>query len=748
MKTKNLLTSILKSCLALFITGNAVAQCSAAFTSVGNYTNNCNTFQFTNTSTVTPGSVYKWEFGDGATTSMGAPVNVYHTYTANGVYTATLSVYTTTTSSVACSTVSNTLSVNCGTLSCQSSFASIGSGTFTCNQQVFNNMSTPGLYYHWIFGDGYSTYTSSPYGIMHTYATANNTYTATLEVYPTSTSTAACSVSSQTVSVNCGTMTPCIADFTAAGNYTSNCNTFEFINTSSSPGPGSYYKWQFGDGATQVTASNGNVYHTYNVNGVYTPTLSVYSSTASSIPCSTVSNTLSVNCGTTCPASFSYTSSSHTANFNITSGSGMIYVWSFGDASGMGPTTNTTANHYYNNYGNYVVTLNVYSPSNTVTPCGSSSQSITISAGTVCQAAYTYTNGNCWGVTLVNNSTGTGNNYFWDFGDGTTSTTSSLYFTHQYTANGSYVIKLDVYSPSNTVTPCSSTQNTFAINCASLTCQAAYSYTSNANCNGAFFVNNSTGAGNTYFWDFGDGTTNITTSSAWFAHYFPANGSYVVKLDVYSPSNTVTPCSSIQHTLSINCATLACQANSQFTLFADTANAGNYFAYNSSTGNGTLSYLWNFGDGNTSTQQYPFHQYAVPGQYVVCLQVTSTTGTVSCSDTYCDSSSVHRMAAGFQMSSISVIPQTVTGIKQNELVKSLAAYPNPFNDELAIEVELNSNTSNISYEVYDALGKVVLKNKITDSKTILNTSALNNGFYFLSVKDENGNTLRSLKIVK
>ncbi len=481
MKTKNLLTSILKSCLALFITGNAVAQCSASFTAVGNYTNNCNTFEFTNTSIAAPGAIYKWEFGDGATQSMGAPVNVYHAYTTNGVYSATLSVFTTTTSMLPCSTISNTISVNCG-------------GPFVCQ------------------------------------------------------------------------------------------------------------------------------------------------------------------------ASFTQYSTSHTAYFTAAnSGGGALYRWSFGDGAGTGLLSSTTTNHYYTNGGSYTASLYVYAPTNTTTPCDSSSQTVTINTSTVCQAAYSHTNSNCASVILVNNSTGAGSNYFWDFGDGNTS---------------------------------------------------------------------------------------FTNSTAAFTHVYTANGSYVVKLDVFSSSNTVTPCSSVQHTIAISCPSLACQANSQFTLFADTANVGNYFAYNNSTGTGTLSYVWSFGDGTSSTQQYPFHQYAVPGQYVVCLQVTSTSGFLTCSDTYCDSSSVHRMAAGFQMSSITVIPQSVTGIKQNELIKSLATYPNPFNDELTIELELNASTLNISYEVYDALGKVVMKNKITDSKTRLNTSNLNNGFYFLSVKDENGNTLRSIKIVK
>jgi PKD repeat protein len=59
----------------------------------------------------------------------------------------------------------------------------------------------------------------------------------------------------------------------------------------------------------------------------------------------------------------------------------------------------------------------------------------------------------------------------------------------------------------------------------------------------------------------------------------------------------------------------------------------------SSTGtidpDGTIaSYLWNFGDGATSTSANPQHTYTSPGQYVVTLTVTdnqgvTSTGTVS-----------------------------------------------------------------------------------------------------------------------
>lgn len=53
---------------------------------------------------------------------------------------------------------------------------------------------------------------------------------------------------------------------------------------------------------------------------------------------------------------------------------------------------------------------------------------------------------------------------------------------------------------------------------------------------------------------------------------------------------------------------------------------------NLSSGNGSLSYSWDFGDGNTSTAMDPVHTYAAPGTYYVCLTVINTLpdGTVCC----------------------------------------------------------------------------------------------------------------------
>ncbi|HSY77423.1 MAG TPA: gliding motility-associated C-terminal domain-containing protein, partial [Bacteroidia bacterium] len=69
--------------------------------------------------------------------------------------------------------------------------------------------------------------------------------------------------------------------------------------------------------------------------------------------------------------------------------------------------------------------------------------------------------------------------------------------------------------------------------------------------------------------------------------------------------------------------------------FVDNPNSiwgGQYVSFvNSSTG--ASSYYWNFGDGNSSTDQYPYYQYNIPGTYVVYLVASNRFG---CSDSLSD----------------------------------------------------------------------------------------------------------------
>src|SRR5437763_557519 len=50
------------------------------------------------------------------------------------------------------------------------------------------------------------------------------------------------------------------------------------------------------------------------------------------------------------------------------------------------------------------------------------------------------------------------------------------------------------------------------------------------------------------------------------------------------------------------------------------------------------TFLWNIGDGNTSTSAVIKHTYTVQGKYYVCLTVTDS--LAACTDTHCDSVTV------------------------------------------------------------------------------------------------------------
>jgi hypothetical protein len=402
--------------------------------------------------------------------------------------------------------------------------------------------------------------------------------------------------------------------------------------------------------------------------------------------------------------------------------------------------------------GTYSVCLNYIDSLN---GCWSSlCTSVTINNMTAptCNAAFTaYTDSNC--VThFVNSTTGTNTTYQWyDMSNGF-NLLSTLANPTNTLPNGTYLIGL--YSYSNGAF-CDSVTQVVTVNCTggstNTPCQASfYSYT-DSSCV-THFVNTSTGTNLTSSWTINNicyppSSSNLSLSLG--------TGSYPVLLQTYS--NGVL-CDSSYQTVNVNCAggstttPTGCQANAQFYVFADSTNTGNYFAYNMSSGSGNVSYMWNFGDGSTSTQQYPFHQYATPGNYVICLTVTATYstvlgGTTTCSDTYCDSSSVQRMAAGFLMNQINVIPQSTTGIKQAHILTGLNAYPNPMADELTIEVATTNDTK-LTYVLVDALGRLVLKGNLNNSKTTISTSDLENGFYSLSITNEKGSSLKTIKLVK
>ncbi len=114
---------------------------------------------------------------------------------------------------------------------------------------------------------------------------------------------------------------------------------------------------------------------------------------------------------------------------------------------------------------------------------------------------------------------------------------------------------------------------------------------------------------------------------------------------------------------------LECSAS--FDIFPDTSNSSNIWAYNTSYG-GFISHFWDFGDGGTSTQQFPTYLYTTPGQYNLCLTVDDTSG---CQSTFCDTIDVVvKKVSGTTLNVLD--PNSSSSV--NELgFEEFELYPNP-----------------------------------------------------------------------
>jgi hypothetical protein len=176
-----------------------------------------------------------------------------------------------------------------------------------------------------------------------------------------------------------------------------------------------------------------------------------------------------------------------------------------------------------------------------------------------------------------------------------------------------------------------------------------------------------------------------------------------------------------------------------FSIYPDSTHPGVYYGFNQSQGS-SLSYLWHFGDGDSSTLRYPSHTYSTPGQYYVCLTIDDGAG---CVNTYCDSSYLVFKMEGGLMSQLNILdPDAPSAIGKVSKDFSLSVYPNPASDRLFIET--NDEIPHRVY-IYSTLGLLVKLTILLPGRSI-DISALTTGAYIAEVK--RGNTLHRVRWLK
>ena len=168
----------------------------------------------------------------------------------------------------------------------------------------------------------------------------------------------------------------------------------------------------------------------------------------------------------------------------------------------------------------------------------------------------------------------------------------------------------------------------------------------------------------------------------------------------------------------------------------------------SSGGSGNFQFLWNFGDGTTSTDAFPTHTYDGNGPYVLCLTIADNN---NCTDTHCDTVSINGDGIyegmvvhhedrndGF---TVNVQNPNANAVQDIVSDNSIAVWPNPATDELNVAL-VNGMKGTVTVMITDLDGRTVKTERMSlaggRSQLRIATSGLNAGMYLLRILPAEG----------
>jgi len=533
---------------------------------------------------------FAWNFGDGTTSFESSPE---HTYASAGTYKVKLTGY----NGLSCPvTIEKDITVNSNPVarilpdkanSC-TELSLAGCAPFTI-QFTNNTISTLALKSTlWTFGDNTNSSLSSP---AHTY-TAAGTYNVMLVV----TNLLNCRDTARAV-VRVSSTKP-TANFAVDKTEVCVKEPVKFTNQSSASSD--FWCWDFGDGSG---SNDKNPEHAYTEPGIYTVKLTAKNGGCGDVIIKTqlikVKNpyldfTVMKNCATP----YTITLINNSKDFNE-------FAWDLGD----GATNTTVSNnlvHSFPSTGPYTVKLTIKSQ---VTGCTvTDSKPVIIqdirsdfmpAANPVCKNnPVTFTDQSEFAVAWI-----------WDFKDGTSSTQSSP--VKAFTTPGDYNVSLRVTDTDN----CSDTK-IIPIKVANI--QGAFSFTAVSTCD-ELTVNfrdasQASPSIQNWLWDFGD---NTTSSDQHPVHIYNQLKSYPVRLTL---QNTEATCSVLATD-----AVVFTNPAPDFSALKTSICVNEPITFlNKSIL--AQTFLWDFGNSQTSTNPTPTMVYNAPGKYTVTLKATDVYG--------------------------------------------------------------------------------------------------------------------------
>ncbi|MCB9169785.1 MAG: PKD domain-containing protein [Flavobacteriales bacterium] len=586
---------------------------TAQFT-VGN-TTGCHPLSALLTNTSLDASIYAWTYGDGQSSDTSALQHVHTWYNFLGPGDATYPIFLTATNAYGCSSTASDQVVVHPAVDAGFVADTVGCSPF---DPGFGNISTGAVSYQWVFGDGSGSLTAAP---AHTYI-AQGLSDVAYDALLVATSAFGCTdTASRTITVHPAPLAQ-FAPLPGAG-----CQPFPAQFHDQTIGAVSS-QWDFGDG-TGTTTAPGDVVHVYthpdtapvifNVVQIATSAFGCVDTTTEQVevyPAIDVAFTVPTDGCSPMPV----------APLDASSGVGS-YLWDMGDGTLL--VGSAPAHTYVNTAGvtqSWTITLvgtSAFGCSDTV------QQVVNVhpSPEAVFQATPFTQQYPASTVTIANNTPGSGWNYVWDLGDGTSSNAMDP-GSHDYGTWGQFTISLvvtdglcsdtalqvvEVTPPLPTVDFVGSGEG-----CVPLT---------------VHFTNTSLLAVS-YQWNFGDGGTSTADDPV---YTYTQPGTYTVSLTAWSSGGGV---STVVHVDSV---VVHPRATAYFVLQPDEVIVPSQpvFLYNLS-GNAN-SYLWDLGDGTTSEELNPVHYYQDAGEYDISLIANNAW---NCPDTFALQGAVTGSTAG------------------------------------------------------------------------------------------------------
>lgn len=535
---------------------------------------------------------YQWDLGNGVTAE---GERVQHVFAEPGEHVVTLTV---TDDAGARATATATIVTSGPNALPEASFTATAQG-LAVGFDAATSADSDGEVtdYRWDFGDGT---TGTGVTAAHTYAEAG-TFTVRLVV------------TDDRDGEGTATETVTVANAAPTAQFESSASgldaTFDAAASRDVDGTISSYAWDFGDGATGRGATPG---HTYQGPGTYTVTLTVTDNLGAK---ATAQADLLVDRTNVTPiASFSTQVRDLDVVFDAaasTDPDGTIssYSWDFGDGAtgtGVNPT------HTYAAPGDYLVTLTVVDNRGAASTA-TATASPHAPAPTGPTAAFTSSVSELrasFDASTTSAGTGSITTYAWDFGDGSTGAGRNP--VHDYATGGQYTVTL-------TVTDSRGLRDSVSQTIPVSNPAPVAAFTSSTNGRSAGFSAEDAGAGATYSWNFGDGTSGTGLTPT---RMYAVDGDYAVQLTVTTANGATA--SVTQNIRVANAAPVA-----EFSSVVSELSVAFDASGSTDVEGAPASYAWSFGDGTSGTGKTAAHTYPRAGTYTVTLTVTDSDGATA-----------------------------------------------------------------------------------------------------------------------